>query len=300
MSWQDIMNRVLPPAEVGSSRTFSPHISGRYGEMRRAEDGTLKPHHGVDFNYDVGSNGQTGINLTHPAIRSPVDGIVENAGEGAFGRIAVRDSNGFLHEILHTDKRHVAVGDPVAAGQLIGTMGSTGSQQQHVHYQLKTPTGQVIDPSAFWDQQGPVDPNPAPPAHLDDYQRYRRSLGVGSENGLANANGAVSIPAPGSMDAPANPSDVPSLPDSYRRLTRRPAGRPSAFAKGAPAVPFVPSTPALAPNGQNVFDGRFGNWTTSAAGSLPVNPDGTNAAPPNGSAAPDSDDWLARLFNLTR
>ena len=64
---------------------------------------STKPHRGVDFNYNV--PGQSGINLTHPALHSPVDGIVTNAGQGRYGRIAIRDKDGNIHEILHTDKQ---------------------------------------------------------------------------------------------------------------------------------------------------------------------------------------------------
>jgi murein DD-endopeptidase MepM/ murein hydrolase activator NlpD len=120
MSWEDIMRRVLPPA-----RGVSPHPTSAYGATNRPR-GSTNPHRGVDFNYDVGPNGQTGINLTYPTLRSPVAGVVENAGQGNVGRIAIRDKNGFLHEILHTHAQHVSIGDPVAAGQLIGTMGNTG------------------------------------------------------------------------------------------------------------------------------------------------------------------------------
>ncbi len=115
----------------------------------------------------------------NPALRSPVDGIVERAGEGGSGTIAIRDKNGFLHQIMHTDAQHVTVGDPVAAGQVIGTMGNTGVDvrgvkkgQFHVHYQLLDRSGSEINPSAYWDQQGPIDLNPVPPAYLPDYQRY--------------------------------------------------------------------------------------------------------------------------------
>jgi murein DD-endopeptidase MepM/ murein hydrolase activator NlpD len=52
--------------------------------------------------------------------------------DGTLGRIAIRDANGFLHEILHTHTRHVAIGDPVAAGQLIGTMGNTGVDRKNL------------------------------------------------------------------------------------------------------------------------------------------------------------------------
>lgn len=97
---------------------------------------------------------------------APVDGVVTNAGQGTVGKIAIRDANGFSHEILHTRERHVAVGDLVAAGQSIGTMGNTGTHDQHVHYQLKDPDGDTINPTAFWDQQGAVEPNTAPPAYV--------------------------------------------------------------------------------------------------------------------------------------
>jgi len=169
MSWEDIMRRVLPP-----SRGVQPHITSAYGATNRPKDST-NPHRGVDFNYFGGRN--AAINLSHQALRSPIDGVVENAGAGTAGRIAIRDKNGFLHEILHTHTQHVAIGDPVVAGQLIGTMGNMGVRSRnvedgdhHAHYQLKDPYGVEVNPSAFWDQQGPADPNPASPAFLGEYR----------------------------------------------------------------------------------------------------------------------------------
>jgi hypothetical protein len=79
----------------------------------------------------------------------------------------------------------VNVGDPIAAVGLIGTMGNTGADsknpekgKQHVHYQLRDPTGTIINPMAFWDQQGPVDPRPPPPAYLEEYQQYLHDIGT--------------------------------------------------------------------------------------------------------------------------
>jgi murein DD-endopeptidase MepM/ murein hydrolase activator NlpD len=124
MSWEDIMRRVLPP-----TNGVPPHITSRYGATTDRPLGSTNPHRGVDFNYFGGQFAK--LNLSHPALRSPVTGVVENAGEGTLGRIAIRDANGFLHEILHTHTRHVAIGDPVAAGQLIGTMGNTGVDRKN-------------------------------------------------------------------------------------------------------------------------------------------------------------------------
>ena len=172
MSWDDIRRRVLNPIEG-----VLPHDTSAYGTKTNRPPSSSNPHGGVDFNY-LGR--QTSLNRSHPALRSPVDGVVENAGDRDFGRIAIRDRNGFLHEILHTDTRHVSVGDPVLAGQLIGTMGNIGVPQKsdgkegahHVHYQIKDPAGNRINPTAFWDQQGPADPNSERPVYLDAYQQY--------------------------------------------------------------------------------------------------------------------------------
>jgi len=124
MSWEDIMRRVLPP-----TGGVSAHITSAYGATNRPK-GSSNPHRGVDFNYSGGRDAP--LNLSHQALHSPADGIVENAGSGTAGRIAIRDKNGFLHEILHTHTRHVSVGDPVVAGQLIGTMGNTGVRRPNV------------------------------------------------------------------------------------------------------------------------------------------------------------------------
>src|SRR5262245_16019759 len=150
MSWEDALRRMLTP--LGS---FEPHTTSAYGTIR---DHGTSPHRGVDTNYYVGPNGQRGINLMHPALRSPVDGIVTHAGEGTAGTIAIRDANGLSHELLHTHSQYVRVGDPVTAGQLVGTMGNTGvinpyveSGDHHLHYQLKNPAGDRLNPQAFWD-----------------------------------------------------------------------------------------------------------------------------------------------------
>jgi hypothetical protein len=284
MSWEDIMRRVLPPID-----SVAPHVTSRYGEVKGRPEGSTKPHRGVDFNYNV--PGQRRINLAHPALRSPVTGIVTQAGRGKYGTIAIRDANGFSHEILHSHSRHVAVGDPVVAGQLIGAMGNTGASKDpkksnHVHYQLKDPAGVAIDPSAFSDQQGPVDPNPAPPAFLGKYQQYLRGLGADAGNGTpvkANGSGPFGtggqfVPGSASSTWPLYqtrsfaPSDEPTPPDgrkNIRRLSRR-------MDRSEVVLPDT-KMPALPPNETPPdrpasFDDRFGNWISSPAVSAPRGP----------------------------
>jgi len=178
MSWNEVMQRVLPPMKDEKTKiTYPPHPTSLFGSTNRPK-GSTNPHKGVDFNYVGGQEAR--VNTNHPALRSPVTGIVTNAGQGYVGRIAIRDSDGLTHELLHTHSRHVVVGDRVFAGQLIGTMGNTGVQKRgiesgafHVHYQLRDQNGNIIDPSAHWDRQGPIDPTPLAPVFLNDYSNYQ-------------------------------------------------------------------------------------------------------------------------------
>jgi murein DD-endopeptidase MepM/ murein hydrolase activator NlpD len=141
MSWKDMMRRVLPPIDG-----VQPDITSRYGEVEGRPASSTKPHRGVDFNY----RGVARLNRSNPAMRAPVTGVVTKVDKSKNGTIAIRDSNGFSHEILHSRTQHVAVGDPVVAGQLIGTMGNTGlgvenpHDRAHVHFQLRDPAGRSL------------------------------------------------------------------------------------------------------------------------------------------------------------
>lgn len=306
MSWQDIMRRVLPP--IGG---VLPHVTSSYAATDRPP-GSTNPHEGIDFNYKV--PGQRGINLAHPALRSPVTGIVTNAGEGTAGRIAIRDSSGLTHEILHSHKQHVRVGDPVVAGQLIGTMGNTGVNRKepekgphHVHYQLRTRAEKIIDPGTFWDQQGPMDPNPAPPAFLGEHQQYLRSL-VTSPSAGANRPGAPGamplpdearmggnaapfgtggqfVPGPATSSRPLYQTRSFTAPEAapvdtgkdIRRLLRLPVRKEdlASFNPNAPA-PLANEIPSA--DHSVSFDDRFGNWGSSSGVSAPLAPHSAGSA----------------------
>jgi hypothetical protein len=282
------MQRVLQPIEQPTKFAGSrPDVTSPYGDTKNRPRGSSNPHGGVDFNYRVGKYARL-LNLSHPALRSPVTGIVTNAGEGTVGRIAIRDANGFSHEILHTYTRHVSVGDPVVAGQLIGTMGETGVKHQdptvradHVHYQLKDPAGNTIDPTAFFDQQGPVDPNPAPPAYLDDYQRYlqlpNQALPPDRSNSFDNRFGNWP-PAPFVSPPDATMFGAPSPPansdNNVRVLRSRVVGKSDAsrFDRENPAVRFTPPNEVRSPGPPASFADRFGDWPSFSAGGAPSSP----------------------------
>jgi hypothetical protein len=241
----------------------------------------------VDFNYKGGRYAK--LNLSNPALRSPVSGIVTNAGEGDYGTIAIRDANGYSHEILHTHTRHVAVGDAVAAGQLIGTMGNTGVEKRkvekganHVHYQLKDPSGQTIDPSAYWDRQGPVDPNPTPPTYLDEQQQYLRDRDAMVNNtfGIVPHAGPIYGPQPvDQAQALVAPPPLAVDPNKVRVLSSTIAGRPFPPGFNANAAAVMPNDDPAAESPPSFAD-RFGNWTSSDGATAPLAPYQPLSPPP--------------------
>jgi hypothetical protein len=307
-----MMRRVLPPIDG-----VMPDITSRYGEVEGRPKNSTKPHRGVDFNYW----GVAKLNRSNPAMRAPVTGIVTRADKGGFGTIAIRDADGFSHEILHSRAQHVTVGDPVVAGQLIGTMGNTGlkvkdpKDANHAHYQLKDPTGKVIDPSAYWDQRESFDPNPVPPTFLNEHQRYLR---IFEANPSTSANqptapDATSFPSaertgvsasapfgtrgqfvPGSATSsrplyetrsfvePAEDVAPRDAGKEVRRLVRLPASKPD-LAGYDPNAP-TPLPNAISPvDSSATFDDRFSNWTSSSGVSAPVAPNQPIApSPPAG------------------
>ena len=146
MPFKDVMNIMLPQQDGKL-----PHVTGNYGDIRA----NGKIHFAIDSNYQ---GGQTGINMNNPTIHAPINGTVTFVG-GQYGTIKIRDANGNSHEILHTNSQNVAKGQSVNAGDPIGSMGGTGPKganeyQQHVHYQMKGPKGNPIDPKDWWDNDG--------------------------------------------------------------------------------------------------------------------------------------------------
>lgn len=144
MPYTDVLNVILPPTAGRQA-----HITGNYGEMR-----AKGPHGGSDFNYE---GGQSGLNLRHPAVHSPVAGEVVFVG-GRYGTVTIRDRDGNEHKLLHMQTQTVRQGQHVEAGTPIGTMGGMGpdganTYAQHVHYQMKDRHGVAINPEAFWAQR---------------------------------------------------------------------------------------------------------------------------------------------------
>ena len=141
-TFDQVLRVMLPP--IGGR---VPHLTGTFDEMR----GVVQ-HRAVDFNY---RGGQTGINMQFPAVHSPIAGEVTFSG-GQYGTVKIQDENGFSHEFLHLNERAVNRGQFVHPGDVIGTMGGRGPNgplqyARHVHYQLKTESGDLIDPVLWWE-----------------------------------------------------------------------------------------------------------------------------------------------------
>lgn len=159
-SYEHTMQVMLPPQDG-----VKPHITGHFGEHRGE-----KAHGGSDFNY-VG--GQAGRNLQHPTIHAPIAGTVTSVG-GRYGTVMIQDADGNSHQILHMQDTQVRVGQQVQPGDPIGTMGGRGPQganqyAQHVHYQMKDPSGNLINPESYWNKGLQQEAGRAAHAHGHDH-----------------------------------------------------------------------------------------------------------------------------------
>lgn len=85
-------------------------------------------HAGIDISTRTGT-----------PIVAPADGVVSFSGrEGGYGRmVVINHGHGMMTRFGHLHKISVKVGDKIARGQLVGTVGSTGrTTGPHLHYEV--------------------------------------------------------------------------------------------------------------------------------------------------------------------
>ena len=132
--------------------TWGTPVSGQFGEVSSSWP---RGHAGTDF------NGETG-----DPVYAATDGRVQYAefNYGGYGNLVmIMRSDGTQTRYAHLHKIKVRKGDRVSAGQLIGTIGSTGnSSGSHLHFEVRvgdalTPT----NPAGLW--TGPRPGIPAKP-----------------------------------------------------------------------------------------------------------------------------------------
>lgn len=114
-------------------------ISGEYGRMVKGPNGNMIPHPGVDIAAGMGT-----------PVRAPNDGVVSMTVHGnpsAGNYVEFITTNGEKHRFLHLSKIAVSKGDKLKAGEVVGTVGSTGySTGPHLHWEKYASNGQQVNP----------------------------------------------------------------------------------------------------------------------------------------------------------
>lgn len=93
-------------------------ISGVYGSQRILNGEPRQPHYGVDIAVPAGT-----------PVHAPADGVVSLARTDMYytgGTLMIDHGHGLSSAFLHLSRLHVAEGDRVRRGDLIGEVGATG------------------------------------------------------------------------------------------------------------------------------------------------------------------------------
>lgn len=115
----------------------SGSISSYYGNRRHPIYGYIRFHSGIDISASFGQPVVSSRAGTVLMIVNPVEG--QNTGGYGYGNYIVVDhGDGFATLYAHLKNTKVSVGQSVDAGQLVGTIGSTGtSTGAHLHFEVR-------------------------------------------------------------------------------------------------------------------------------------------------------------------
>ena len=114
--------------------------SSGFGHRRAPFGGRRQLHRGIDFAGPPGT-----------PVHALADGVVAYSGvNGAYGNLVeIEHGEGYRTRYAHNHDNLVAVGDVVAKGEIVATLGSSGrSTGPHVHVEVRR-DGVAIDPAAF-------------------------------------------------------------------------------------------------------------------------------------------------------
>ncbi len=122
-------------------------ISGVYGSQRILNGEPRRPHYGVDVAAPTGT-----------PVTAPAPGIVTLADPDLFfsgGTLILDHGHQLSSSFLHLHKLHVAVGDRVEQGQLIGEIGATGRVTgPHLDWRMNL-RDRRVDPTLLVPPMGP-------------------------------------------------------------------------------------------------------------------------------------------------
>lgn len=137
------------------------YYTRRYHPNSEGEGSSGSPdHHGIDINFDKGSEGTPLYAITGgKVVSSQGGGLVEtpSSNGGCGNNVQWKDSGGYYHWYMHMrDDPLVNAGEEIEPGQLIGYVGDTGwSSGAHLHYSVNKAPGssgnQPINPLLYWD-----------------------------------------------------------------------------------------------------------------------------------------------------
>jgi murein DD-endopeptidase MepM/ murein hydrolase activator NlpD len=122
--------------------SWLPYVTSHYGYRVHPISGETDIHRGVDIGAAAGT-----------PIKSGQDGAVTFAGySGDYGNVVViENADGLVSKYAHCDTIDVAAGQTVSAGDVIGTVGSTGnSTGAHLHLEIMK-DGEYLNPAFFCD-----------------------------------------------------------------------------------------------------------------------------------------------------
>lgn len=124
---------------LGSPVPGSPVVSG-FGMRLHPILGIYRMHNGLDLDAPHGA----------PVLASADGEVVVASEQGGYGLTVVIDHGGQLATLSsHLSAVHVAVGDVVAAGEVIGAVGSTGlSTGPHCHWEVRV-LGRAVDGTPY-------------------------------------------------------------------------------------------------------------------------------------------------------
>jgi murein DD-endopeptidase MepM/ murein hydrolase activator NlpD len=122
------------------ARPLPAAVGSRYGSRLHPIHGDVRMHHGVDLGAATGS-----------PIRAFAAGTVVFSGpRGGYGNlIEIDHGNGITTRYAHQSANDVRPGDVVAAGEVIGRVGATGTATgPHLHFEIRR-DGASLDPAPY-------------------------------------------------------------------------------------------------------------------------------------------------------
>ncbi len=122
---------------VGHDHGDDIHVSSGFGMRVHPMTGRRTHHDGIDVSAPRG----TAIPVGRPGV------VVRAEKAGGYGNLVVVDhGDGIQTRYAHCDRLDVTPGQQVEAGDVLGTVGSTGrSTGPHLHYELRI-DGRAVDP----------------------------------------------------------------------------------------------------------------------------------------------------------